>query len=116
MLQVQGLDLGPRPGRSSEKAQAGRQTGIVGETAYGDAPAHFRPAQAFDQFGQHLFQRNAMKRIVDLWCSHLPDIGFARLRSIISSLSDQGRSWPPARMTRLQNKLRIRRAAVTEYN
>jgi hypothetical protein len=45
----------------------------VREAPYGNAPAHFRPADALDQFAQHLLQRNAVKRIVDLWRSHLAD-------------------------------------------
>ncbi len=72
-LQVQGFDFGPRPGGSSEELQARRYAGIVREAPYGNAPAHFRPADPLDQFTQHLLQRNAVKRIVDLWRSHLLD-------------------------------------------
>jgi hypothetical protein len=73
LLQVQGFDFGPRPGGSSEELQARRYAGIVREAPYGNAPAHFRPADPLDQFMQHLLQRNAVKRIVDLWRSHLLD-------------------------------------------
>ena len=91
MLQVQSLDLGSRPGRSSEKAQAGRQAGIVGETAYGNAAAHFRPADALDEFGQHHLQRDAVQRIVDLRCCHLPTSAYAAPVCVGSSLADGGR-------------------------
>ena len=116
MLQIQCLELSPRPGCPSKKFQTRRHAGVMGEAADADAPGHLRPADAFDQFGQHFLQRDAVKRIIDLWLGHLSGAGSERLHTTHASLSDGGQARPVSGMTSFQNKVRIEHVAVAEYN
>ena len=67
-----------RPGRFSEKREAGFYTGVVEETADRDATPHLGPPIPLDQFLDDGFQRDPVQRIAGMRHTHerrLNDMG-----------------------------------------
>ena len=59
-----------RPGRFSEKREAGFHAGVVQETADRDATPHLGPAIPLDQFLDDSFQRDPVQRIAGMRHTH----------------------------------------------
>lgn len=63
---VQLFHLLPRPSRSPQELQARSHTGIVCEASDRHRTPHSLPAQTIDQFGEHLFEGDAVKGVAGL--------------------------------------------------
>src|SRR5690606_34878364 len=63
-LDEQRFDLFPRPGRLAQESQAGLDARIALEATDIDAPGQTVPSVVPHQFGEQLFQRDPMQRIV----------------------------------------------------
>ena len=59
-----------RPGRFSEKREAGFHAGVVEETADRDATPHLGPPIPFDQFLDNGLQRDPVQRIAGMRNTH----------------------------------------------
>ena len=59
-----------RPGRFSEKREAGFHAGVVEETADWDATPHLGPSIPLDQFLDDGFQRDPVQRIAGMRHTH----------------------------------------------
>lgn len=59
-----------RPGRFSEKREAGFHAGVVEETADRDATPHLGPSIPLDQFLDDGFQRDPVQRIAGMRNTH----------------------------------------------
>jgi len=64
------FDPFPRPGRFSEKREAGFHAGVMEETADRDAAPHLGPTIPLDQFFDDGLQRNPMQRIAGMSGTH----------------------------------------------
>jgi hypothetical protein len=62
----------PRPGRFSEKGEAGLYAGVVEETADRDATPHLGPPITLDQFLDDGLQRDPVQRITGMRNAHEP--------------------------------------------
>lgn len=71
VFQIQFLDFGPRPGRSSQELQAGFDAGVVCEAFDLDDLAHLLPSMMLHQLRNHHLKRDAVKRIFGLLISHM---------------------------------------------
>ena len=60
-----------RPGRFSEKREAGFYAGVVEETADRDATPHLGPPIPLDQFLDDGFQRDSVQRIAGMRDTHM---------------------------------------------
>jgi hypothetical protein len=60
----------PRPGRFSEKREAGFHAGVVKETADRDTTPHLGPPKSLDQFLDDGFQRDPVQRISGMRNTH----------------------------------------------
>ena len=60
-----------RPGRFSEKREAGFHAGVVEETADRDATSHLGPPIPLDQFLDDGFQRDPVQRIAGMRDTHM---------------------------------------------
>jgi hypothetical protein len=60
----------PRPGRFSEKSEAGLHAGVVEETADRDATPHLGPPITLDQFLDDGLQRDPVQRITGMGNTH----------------------------------------------
>lgn len=63
-LEVERLDLRPRPGRPPKKLEARRDAWIEVEAANGDTPAHLFPAETLDEPSQDRLQRHSVERVL----------------------------------------------------
>ena len=64
------FDPFPRPGRFSEKREAGFHAGVVEETADRDATPHLGPSIPLDQFLDDGFQRDPVQWVAGMRHTH----------------------------------------------
>ncbi len=67
---VPSFDPLSRPGRFSEKRDAGFHAGVVEETADRDPASHLGPSMPLDQFLDDGFQRDPVQRIAGMRNTH----------------------------------------------